>query len=193
VIFDFSDNEFSFINPYTVTTSTTPARVSKNILSAIREETEKLARALNLVDGILHAQFLATHNDFRIIEFTRRPPGDLYAIPVEQTTGVNPAKLAILPFLGESPRAPTSKAETVYFSRHCLMADQNGIFKGSIVAAEIQNNVVDQLILAEPGRRISNYLNERLGLFFLRYHSQSEMQKKTSRINQLIRAEIATE
>lgn len=193
VIFDFSDNEFSFINPYTVTTSSTPAQVNKNILIAVREETERLASAMNLVDGILHAQFLATHNEFRIIEFTRRPPGDLYAIPVKQVTGVNPAKLAILPFLGAPLSVPTSKAAPVYFSRHCLMADREGIFEGPMIAPEIQNNIVDQLILAEPGRRISNYLNERLGLFFLKYHSQMEMQEKTSRINQLIRAKMTSE
>lgn len=193
IIFEFCDNEFSFLNPYTVSTSTTPAAVSPMVLAAIRRESERLADSLNLADGILHGQFLATPTDFRIIEFTRRPPGDLYAIPVEQTTGVNPAELAVRPFLGlplgglPVPR----KSDAVYFSRYCVMADRDGIFQGTCVAPEIEGNIVDRLAIFQPGHRVDNYLNERLGIFFLRYGSLAEMEDKTSRIHELISASLS--
>lgn len=191
IIFDFCDNEFSFLNPYTVTTSTTPAALSPGVRAAIRQETERLAEALHLADGILHGQFLATAEDFRIIEYTRRPPGDLYAIPVEQTTGVNPAELAVRPFLGLPLSAPpASKGSAVYFSRHCLMAGRDGVFQGGRIAPEIEPNIVDRLILAPLGYPVANYLNERLGLFFLKYASQAEMEDKTARIHELISARM---
>jgi biotin carboxylase len=192
VIFEFCDNEFSFLNPYTVSTSTTPATVSPMVLAAVRRETEHLAKTLNLVDGILHGQFLATPSDFRIIEFTRRPPGDFYAVPVEHTTGINPAELAVRPFLGRPLSLPTPrKPDAVYFSRYCLMADREGIFQGTQVAPEIEANIVDRLVVVQPGHRVDNYLNERLGIFFLRYGSSAEMEDKTACIHKLISASMS--
>lgn len=191
IIFDFCDNEFSFLNPYTVATSTTPAAVNPGVLAAVRRESERLAEALNLADGILHGQFLATAEDFRIIEYTRRPPGDLYAVPVEQTTGINPAELAVRPFLGLPLSVPAErKAKAVYFSRHCLMARRDGVFRGVHIAPGIESNIVDRLVLVEPGYHVTNYWNERLGLFFLKYESLAEMKDKTAMIHDLISAQI---
>jgi biotin carboxylase len=191
IIFEYSDNEFSFLNPYTVSTSTTPVSVSADILAVMHRETEKLARALKLTDGILHGQFLTSDNELRIIEFTRRPPGDLYTVPVWRATHINSADLAILPFLGLPIPTPNPEHNPVFFSRHCLMADRNGIFTGYEIAPEIKNNIVDQIITGKPGQHVDNYLNERLGVFFIQYESKTEMENKTARINQLIRPSIS--
>jgi len=190
VIFEFSDNEFSYLNPYTVNTSTSPAEVHPEILIALRQNTEHLASILQLQDGLLHVQFLATENDYRIIEYTRRPPGDLYAIPVKQSTGVDYADLIVRPFLGLPVMASCPASQRAFYSRHCLMARQNGIFLDIETDSEIRSNIRDQFLLVSKGQHIENYLNQRLGIFFLEYGSLSEMREKTLHINELIRCRM---
>ena len=64
---------------------------------------ERLARHLGLVDGLLHTQFIATGSRIRLIETTRRRPGDLYSQLVELSTDYPYAKSYALPFLGRAP------------------------------------------------------------------------------------------
>lgn len=190
VIFEFSDNEFSYLNPYTVNTSTSPAEVNPEILVALRQNTEHLASILQLQDGVLHVQFLATKNDYRIIEYTRRPPGDLYAIPVKESTGVDYADLVVRPFLGLPVIAPSPAPQRAFYSRHCLMARHKGIFLDIETDREIRSNIRDQLLLVSKGQHIENYLNQRLGIFFLEYGSLAEMREKSPHINELIRCRM---
>jgi biotin carboxylase len=186
IIFEYCDNEFSFLNPYTVSTSSTPACVAPGVLATMRRETETLAQALGLADGIMHGQFLEKDEELRIIEFTRRPPGDLYMSLVFNATGINVADLAIRPFLNMPMPSSVPIDLHGFFSRHCLMADRNGIFKSCDLDTEIEANVVYRLLMAKPGRQVENYLNERLGILFLKYDSRAEMQEKTERIHQLV-------
>lgn len=190
VVFEFADNEYSYLNPYTVTTSTSPALVSPEVLKKVRANTELLARTLRLHDGILHAQFLASGQDCRIIEYTRRSPGDLYAFPVQATSGVDYADLIVRPYLGLPITPPERKEKTAYYSRHCLLAACNGVFTDIDIDPEIAANVREQIIVAQPGHQVTNYLSERLGVIFLEYASADEMARKTARITELIRVKL---
>lgn len=195
IVFDFADNEYSYLNPYTVTTSTSPCSAANSVLTALRLETERLAARLDLVDGLLHCQFLVRGNDFKIVEYTRRMPGDLYSVPVLARTGVPYSELIVRTYLGlpitDECLVPHHTPTDVYFSRHCVLAAANGRFEGIRLEPEIESNIVDRVVLYNSGHRVSNYLSERLAIFFLRYDSQGEMEDKSRRINQLISAKLS--
>src|SRR5215510_4014485 len=83
VVFAFSDNEFSYKNPFLVSTSAAPALYIDEVKNQIVETIEKVAAQLNLRDGLFHVQYLLDANHkLYIIEPTRRCSGDLYSYPV---------------------------------------------------------------------------------------------------------------
>lgn len=186
VIFDYTDNEFSFLNPYLVSTSTSPALVRESVLRNMRFETEKLALALNLVDGILHAQFLADGDQFRIIEYTRRMPGDFYSLPVKMSTGFDQAGAIIAQCCGVPIAAPIISSQSKFVSRHCAMASGPGIFAGVNISAAIAGKIVDQFDLKAIGDKIENPLVDKTAIYFLQYEDAHEMNELNQSINQLI-------
>jgi hypothetical protein len=59
----------------------------------IRAEVQKLINALQLKPGLIHTQFIYSKGELKILEITRRCPGDLYAKLIEYSTGINYALL----------------------------------------------------------------------------------------------------
>jgi len=190
VVFDYTDNEFSYINPYLVSTSSAPGSFSDTIKNKLKIEVEKLAKKLNLVDGLLHSQFILEKNSFKFIEFTRRCSGDFYSIPVEMGTNFKHAKAIVLNSLGAPFLEISNRIQKGFFSRHCSMASKAGIFKGIDISKEIQGNIVNEFPLLLKDEYINNYLTTKASIFFLKYENEKEMQEKTARINELIKVLI---
>lgn len=190
VVAEHVDNEYCYLNPYLVSTSTAPALVAPEVIEGVRASTERLARELNLVDGILHAQFLVNGTDFRIIEFTRRCPGDLYARPVMSLSGLDHADLIVRPCLGfDLPTDAPATRKAGFFSRHCAMAARPGEYLGIRIDDSIRNNIVDRFDLMSPGQVIDNHLVNKAAIFFLHYRDEPEMHGKNERLPALLKVE----
>lgn len=190
VAFAYHDQEFSYLNPYLVSTSAGPSQLSAHTLSALKKVIEEMANSLDLTDGLLHAQFLANQEKFRIIEFTRRCPGDFYAWPVNQSTGIDYAATLLRPLLGMPLGDLSGFQPHGYVSRHCVMAAQNGWISSLEIAPEIAGNIAAEWILKPVGGKIEHYLSEKERIFFLKYSQADEMLAKTSRIHELIQLKI---
>lgn len=191
VVFYFADNEFSYLNKYLVSTSNAPAKNFLSVQEVLMQQAEKLASMLNLVDGILHMQYILDNsNNIHIIEFTRRMPGDLYAMPVDYATQIDYAKWVVMAACGMDIAKLTLKKQKGFFSRHCIMANTNGTIENVVFDNAIQSNIVDKLTWWDKGDVIENFMTYKAGIVFLKYNSQEEMDKKTMQINQLIKIEL---
>ncbi len=100
VVQDFLVKEDSSANPFVVDTSCVVMDIALGMLARLRTCAEDMMTELGLVDGLLHTQFIANGEDFRLIETTRRCPGDLYSQLIELTTGYPYARSYVSPFLG---------------------------------------------------------------------------------------------
>ena len=187
VIFEYSDNEFSYLNPYLVSTSTSPTSTQNSVLKNIRLETEKLANALELSDGILHAQFLSNGSQYKIIEYTRRLPGDFYSIPVMISTGFDQAKAVIEQCCDIPIKIPLDYSQSRFVSRHCVMAEKPGTIIGTRISKTISENIIDKFELMAIGEKINNSLIDKQSVIFLEYASLREMEFKNRDINNLIK------
>lgn len=190
VIFSFSDNEYSYLNPYLVNSSGGPAEVSNEVIESVIRETERVSKLLNLNDGLLHVQFLEKDKKYIIIELTRRCPGDLYAYPVNYATGFDYSKAIVKSSIGINLDKIVNRKQQGFYGRHCIMASQNGILKDVIINDEIRENIIKDLFWWKKGDKVKNYLVQKFGICFLKYKSMGEMKKKTSKINELINVEI---
>jgi biotin carboxylase len=186
VVFYFSDNEYSYPNPYLVSTSAAPAVNVNEVAGDLIQTIEKIAKVLSLKDGIFHIQYLYSNKKAYILEITRRCSGDLYPYPVDYSTGLDWAGWIVKAEAGMDCSDFPEVSQKGYCGRHCIMSSRDGIIKKIVIDKQIEGNIYGKLIWSREGDRINNYLADRTGIVLLKYDSMDEMLDKTERINKLI-------
>ena len=190
VAFAFSDNEQYFVNKYLVSGANSPSTSGSETLAKLRDYSERIARELHLVDGILHIQYIEKPDGTPvIIEICRRPPGDLYIKFVKYATGIDYPKFIVMAETGEDISGIADVPTQGYWLRHCIMAGPD-IANGSTVrdvtfAPEIQGNIVEKFLWYKPGEVITDKLTYKAGIVFFKFDTLAEMQDKTGRMTKL--------
>ena len=191
VAFAFADNEQYFMNKYLVSGANTPSTSGGETLAKLREYSERIAQELNLVDGILHIQYIEKADGTPvIIEICRRPPGDLYIKFVKYATGIDYPKTIVMAETGEDISGIADVPTQGYWLRHCIMSDREGTVRDVTFAPEVQGNIVEKFLWHKPGEAINDILTYKAGIVFFKFDSLEEMVDKTSRMPQLAKIVI---
>ena len=196
VAFAFSDNEQYFVNKYLVSGANTPSTTAATGLAKLREYSERIASELNLVDGILHIQYIERADGTPvIIEICRRPPGDLYIKFVKYATGIDYPRFIVMAETGEDISGIADVPTQGFWLRHCIMAgneiSNEGVVRDVTFAPEIQGNIVEKFLWHKVGETITDKLIYKAGIVFFKFDTLAEMQDKTARMP--ILAQIVTE
>lgn len=188
VAFAFADNEQYFLNKYMVSGANSPTTTSEIGLSKLRDYSEQIAKELNLVDGILHIQYIEKADGTPvIIEICRRPPGDLYIKFVKYATGVDYPKFIVMAETGEDISGIVDAPTEGYWLRHCVMPSCEGVVRDVVFAPEIESNIVEKFLWFKSGDVIADKLLYKAGIVFFKFNSLAEMQEKTGRMTDLAR------
>ena len=192
VAFAFADNEQYFINKYLVSGANTPSTTPDTGLAKLRDYSERIARELNLVDGILHIQYIEKNDGTPfIIEICRRPPGDLYIKFVKYATGIDYPKFIVMAETGEDISSIADAPTQGFWLRHCVMAgnniENNSVVREVSFAPEIQGNIVEKFLWYKPGEVVTDKLIYKAGIVFFHFDTLSEMQDKTKRMTELVK------
>ena len=198
VAFAFADNEQYYINKYMVSGANSPSTSGNGTLAKLRDYSERIARELNLVDGILHIQYIEKPDGTPvIIEICRRPPGDLYIKFVKYATGIDYPKFIVLAETGEDISGIKDIPTQGFWLRHCIMADRqtgengcSGIVRDVTFAPEIQGNVIEKFLWYKPGDVVADKLTYKAGIVFFRFDTLEEMADKTARMTDLTKIEL---
>ena len=208
VAFYFADNEQYYLNKYMVSGANTPSTTSAKGLAQLVTDSEKIAKELNLVDGILHIQYIERDDGTPvIIEICRRPPGDLYIKFVKYATGIDYPKFLMLAETGDERRKEICDTQFIeesaaeirrhnrhehspYWLRHCIMADREGIVKNVEFSDAIQRNIIEKFMWFKPGEQITDKMYYKAGIVFLRFETLEEMQQKTAEMTKLIKVVV---
>lgn len=183
IVVDFFVNEYCTVYPYQVNSSNVATELSKKIQDGLRKWTEQFAQDLDLVDGLVHTQFISDNNTFSLIEIARRCPGDLYSQLIQKSTGVNYAELYSLPFTGEELPDAIEKGEK-YFSRHTVSVDKECIFISSGVNLESKN--IQNVQLKYSGQKMKAAPFDKSGIYFIEFDNAKEMEEKTEKLKDYI-------
>lgn len=184
----FSDNEYTFKNPFLISSSAGPATGINKVKNILISDIEKLAQELNLVDGIFHVQYILRENQPYILEATRRTSGDLYSIPVEYALKIPWSKMTVQAEIGMPvEKLPQPQNVQLFAGRHCIMGDRNGTVKDVEISEELKENIFDKLLWYKRGFQIENYLKDKLGILFLKFDTEAEMLSKINRITELVK------
>ncbi len=186
----FSDNEFSTVNPYTVSHSSYPAKNFHMVKEQLIKVTEFIANDLNLSDGVLHHQYIQSAGKPYILEITRRCSGDLYPLPVKNALGVDWAKWIIKSVTNYGLEDFPPSCQNGFGGRFCIQADRNGIVKSYLIAEELRPFIVDEIVVVKPGESVINYLNQKLVVLILKYPDAMVMDMIVERISILAKVDI---
>ena len=172
-----SNNEHSFINPYRVEADTFPAACTEAVCSDLVGQIERIARALNLSDGIFHLQYILNGGNAYILECMRRVLGNLYGIPAEGLCGgfdwdywEARAKcgFGVKDF-------PEKVVQNGFWAYRALIAEEDGVFDGIRVPPDIRRYVYSEKKLHDPGYVIKNHKSDPVGFLFTRFDTYEEM------------------
>lgn len=98
---DFFVQEDCIDYPYAVDTSCVALDLAESVKAQVRADMQRLAKHLQLVDGLLHSQFMVRDGQAYLLEITRRHPGDLYGLLIQHATGFDYAARYLNGFLPE--------------------------------------------------------------------------------------------
>ncbi|MEY8516780.1 ATP-grasp domain-containing protein [Lachnospiraceae bacterium 29-84] len=192
VVATYSDNEYSFLNPYLVAASAGPAKNVEEIRSILIRQAEFVAKRLDLVNGVFHMQYVMDKNRKPyIIDITRRCSGDLYSEPVEYSVGIPWSKWIVMSESGFPEDYFCERGTQKKFcGRCCIMAKQNGKVRNVKIADEIRSNIYKNIQWWKKGDLINNYLVDKLGVLFWEFSTEDEMYEKLNSIGELIQVEV---
>lgn len=165
VSFQFADDEYVQKNPFLVGGTWTPSSLESRRLEDVREQAEKLAEHLQLVDGLLHLQCISTTKGTFIIEACRRCPGDLYPDFVRFATGFDYANAVLTASIGMEVVIPDElKVRSVL--RHCAMTPHAGEFVEVVIPPRLEEREISRLDLHSPGTWLGNPLADKVSIHF---------------------------
>ncbi|ULU25062.1 ATP-grasp domain-containing protein [Dyella terrae] len=175
VVQDFLVLEDGSANPFVVDTSCVVPDAPADMLARLRACAEDMAAELGAVDGLLHTQFISQGSDFRLIETTRRCPGDLYSQLIELSTGYPYARAYILPFLGLPIEEHYDNLRWTPILRHTvtLKVAQSFAYLHFKAAVQIERWVPLSLV----GDQLSPSPQSRIGVMFCRATDTQELDR----------------
>jgi len=173
IVVDFIVEEYGTTNPFAVDTSRVIYNFSRKMLLEIRQSINKLSSDLNLVDGLVHTQFIKKNNKFWIIEITRRCPGDLYSKLIELSTGFKYAEVyASFFFKGEVP-LQTEHMQANHILRHTISKKNDGYF--SNLKFDLEIKIEHLVILNTSGDWVKLSPFGRIGIVFISAQSEAAL------------------
>lgn len=187
IVVDFFVNEYCTVYSYQVNSSNIATKLSKKIQEGLREWTEQFAQDLDLVDGLVHTQFISDNETFSLIEIARRCPGDLYSQLIQKSTGVNYAELYAMPFLGEKLPDFVETLKKRYIARHTVSVDKKCIFISSGVNLKSKN--IQNIQLKDSGQIMKSAPFDKSGIYFIEFDNAKEMEEITEKIKDYIEVE----
>lgn len=182
IIYGFTGEDKTYLNPYLIATAY-PITLSDETLNKLKDDIEKLAKLLNLVDGMFHLQVLIKNNIPYIIDVTRRIPGDLYPYLIEYSDGVKYSQAVVKAYTtGIIHNEFQSKFENQNFViRHCVMPDKNGIYKNLIIDEILKDKIIYSFDLVKKDYLVEDFLHTQLAIIFILLD-----EKKILHINHLL-------
>ena len=151
------------VTPYAVDTSYVVWDFPAHGTAILKDATEQIAAELDLVDGLLHIQFIWDAERPWLIELSRRCPGDLYPRLVELSTGQPHAAAYAAHFVGRP--VPEWSEKIHHVLRHTITAGHHNY---ETLSFNQPTPVIELYSLASTGREAPPVARiDRVALMFL--------------------------
>ena len=177
VVFDYSTNDYSYLNPYMVWIGTGyPADRYEEIRSGIISDVEKMAELKDMADGFLTIQYILKDGKPYYLETMRRCLGNLHFKCISRDCGINLYELFVAAEAGEdcSGLLNQIKPTGLLSGFMGLYASENGTFDSVEIDEKFDKFIFEKMLLVKEGYVIDDYLNDKLGMVWFSFNSNEE-------------------
>jgi formate-dependent phosphoribosylglycinamide formyltransferase (GAR transformylase) len=185
IIQDFFVDEFCTVNEFAVDSSNHPSQLSEKLREHVREMVAVFLNRLDLVDGLIHTQFMISQGEAVLIESMRRCPGDLFPNLIHLSSGFDYVYNYIAPFANlpfETSKGNTS--DELPIARFTLARSHESQFFGFNVDSECSK--FSFYPLAKNGDRLEPFPQGKSGVLFVELVDKSALFSKVSGFQQMI-------
>jgi len=191
VIAYYSDNEYSTLNPYWISLSAAPATGIEYCRDLLIEQCNKMAKLLNLCDGVFHIQYIMDENHKpHILEITRRSSGGHFADQIECAIGIPWAKWTVTAESGmDCSQLKQPFLQDKFTGRYCILAPKNGIVKAVHIDEAMQKHIFRCLIWGDDSYEVTDHMHDTLGVFSFRFDDRDEMMDMIMRMDDFVTVE----
>ncbi|MDA3874957.1 MAG: hypothetical protein PF795_13490 [Kiritimatiellae bacterium] len=182
VVADFIVREDCVANPFAVDTSQVIDDFPVKMLNSLRVDVSRLAKVLQLQDGLVHIQFISAQERYWIIEMNRRCPGDLYSLLIEYTTGFPYAASYAASFTGGQVGQVEPNSAHRRIIRHTASPKTEESLWGFSFCQPVDIQLYVPMVTS--GERLGAGPSGRAGIFFFRTGSEAEQQELYTKLLQ---------
>lgn len=175
IVQDFWVIEHCSVNPFVVDVSHLVWDLDPAVMAGMRGDVERLAGGLDLVDGLVHTQFIVSGARHVIVEVTRRCPGDLYSQLIQLSTGFDYPAAYAAPFTGGTVAAAGDRLQRHDVMRHTLTGMQTVHLQHLRFQRPLQ--IERWVPLATGGDLLQPSPLGRIGILFARAASPAELRE----------------
>lgn len=177
VVFDYSTNDYSYLNPYMVWIgSGYPADGYENVREQIVDDVEKIAEYKNIADGFLTIQYMMQNGTPYYLETMRRCLGNLHYECISRDCNVDLYELFIATESGlDCTKYVENFKKTGKFSGFIgLYSNKNGTYKDIVFDKDFEKKIFKKMMFVESGYVIDDYLNDKIGMALFSFNSPEE-------------------
>ena len=166
VSYAFCGADVSYLNKYLVSTAY-PIELEQIVEKRLRNNIEKLASKLDLVDGMFHLQVIVKNATPYIIDVTRRIPGDFYPYLIEKSDNIAYSKAVVQAYTTGNITENLVASNNSFVIRHVVMPSKNGVYEKLFIDENLKDSITFLFELEEQYTVIENYLHTQLAVIFI--------------------------
>lgn len=183
---DFFVDEFCTTYPYQVNCSNFPSRLSSNLKKMVKNEIERIIKKLNLVDGLLHTQFISENDKFWIIESMRRAPGDLYGHMIELSTDFDYTAFYVNPFVDIKNEKFNFQVDSLKpISRHTVSSKKKCYPVSMSINFPFKN--IEIINLKTSGQPMKEAPFDKHSILFFEHECENSLFNNTSELSNIVK------
>jgi len=174
IVYEFTGKDDTYKNKYLITTAY-PIELEIMVSDRMKYDIEKIAKLLNLVDGMFHLQIIIKNNIPYIIDVTRRIPGDFYPNLMEYCDNIKYTQAVVNAYIGKKLNNELKINENQKFIiRHCVMSDKNGIYQDLYFNNIVKDKIISTFNLLPINTYIQNFLTTQIAIIFIELESKNK-------------------
>lgn len=171
-----------------------PSGLSKDQVGALQEEVQKLVTSLGLSFGEMNLEvIMGADGKPYIVELGGRAGGNMIPLQLQDISGIDLVEASIRYTMGDGPVDVFFDDGGKVIATSVLHARESGAFERVEYAPSIRPHVYREMVYVEPGDHVEklNYGAKAIGVVFLRFDSQREMELALRDINETIKVKVS--
>lgn len=169
-----------------------PAYLQKDDLIEVKKTLNEIVSKLNITTGAINVELLIDKNNkVYPIDMGPRCGGNMIPDLMQYIFETNIVELSIKAAMGE-PISIISHTNNFYYATHNLHTNKNGILRNISFSSKLDRYIIKKCIYKKIGDKVEFFQNASkvLGIIFLKFANNQEMQDILESINSYINIEI---